>query len=78
MYGLESVQLLLASIRAFDTFQKKGLRKVLGLLKTYGQVEQGDPRTNTDDVLYRQANYHYRDNSPQSKKLQELSVDHKH
>ncbi|CAK0832118.1 unnamed protein product [Prorocentrum cordatum] len=38
-----------------DGFQLKGLRKILGISTTFGQVAQGQDRTNTNEYIYSQA-----------------------
>ena len=72
MYGLDSIQLTQATIRKLDTFQLKGLRKILGLKTTYVN------KHNTNERVYQAANTKMEQQSrrgtpPRGKKVIKLS-----
>eukprot|EP00959_Pyramimonas_sp_CCMP1952_P333556 6985006-Pyramimonas_sp.AAC.1 len=48
LYGLETTQLTPGQTQRLDGFQLKGLRKILGIPTTFGQMAQGQDRTNTN------------------------------
>ena len=50
LYGLESAHLYDADLRNLETFQLKGLRKLLGLKTTYVN------RESTNALIYKEAN----------------------
>jgi len=52
MYGLESAQLNPADLKQLDVFHLKGLRKILALHTTWGQMQKNEPRTNKTDFIY--------------------------
>ena len=54
-YGLEAVQLNQTTIKKLDTLQLKGLRKILNVDTTYGNMQKGTARTNTNKEVYRRA-----------------------
>ena len=78
LYGIESLHLTQASIRAIDTFHKTGIRKILGWLTTYGQILEGAERTNNNEELYKIANYRLCFDAPATAPLVPLSENHKH
>ena len=56
LYGLESVQINDQLKQQLNAFQQKGLRKILGIMTTYGQLVAGQPLTNTVELVYQKAN----------------------
>ena len=54
MYGLETLEINKSIIRRLAAF--KGLRKILKLDTTYGQMVQGSLRTNSNEEVIRLAN----------------------
>ena len=52
MYGLESLQLNKDLREDLDVFQRKGLRQILKVPTTNGQMMQGHSRTWTIDRIY--------------------------
>ena len=52
MYGLESLQLNKDLREDLNVFQRKGLRQILKIPTTYGQMMQGHSRTWTVDRIY--------------------------
>ena len=56
MYGLESAVLSPSVLEKLNTFQLKGIRKILHIETTWGQMQQGKARTNKNEVVYIRAN----------------------
>ena len=56
IYGLDSAQLNEEQLGKIDTFQLKGLRKILKMRTTYGQTCAGESRTNKNTVVLEMAN----------------------
>ena len=55
MYGLDSSQLNEADIKKLEKNYLQGLRKILKLDTTYGQLAQGLPPTNTIEKVFSEA-----------------------
>ena len=51
MYGLESAHLTETLKEKLDVFQRKGLRQIMKLPTTFGQMEANKPRSNTNDKI---------------------------
>ena len=49
MYGLESAHLTQTLKEKIDIFQRKGLRQILKIPTTYGQMTAGKNRSNTNE-----------------------------
>ena len=57
MYGLESLQLNDSIINKIEIFQRKGIRQILKMKTTFGQMETGGDRKQvTDEEMWKQAN----------------------
>ena len=56
MYGLESVQVNDTQKKSIDAFQLKGLRQILKIQTTYGQMESDLDRTNSNEHVFKLAN----------------------
>lgn len=54
LYGLESIELPQGVLKKLQTFQVKGLRQIMGMTTTFGQMQQGSARTNTNEEAFRQ------------------------
>ena len=78
LYGLESLQLNQASVRALESFQMKGLRKIIGALTTYGQMQLGLERTNDNQTLPKYASHYYTLDHPESAPINIISDNYKH
>merc|ERR1711981_962795 len=73
MYGMESAQINDADLAKIDTFQLKGLRKILGLQTTYGQMKSGKDKTNKNEFVIQQvkeALTQHEQNKPEKKRKQ--------
>ena len=56
LYGLDTAQLNESQMQRIDLFQLKGLRKVLNMKTTFGQMESKEDRTNNNQEVFRRAN----------------------
>ena len=56
MYGLESAHLTETLKEKIDIFQRKGLRQILKLPTTYGQMKAGKTRSNTNENILKLVN----------------------
>ena len=56
MYGLESAHLTETLKEKIDMFQRKGLRQILKLPTTYGQMKAGKTRSNTNENILKLVN----------------------
>ena len=54
-YGLEAAQLNQSAINKLDLLQLKGLRKILKMDTTWGNMQQGRLRENTNEEVFRRA-----------------------
>ena len=55
LYGLESAALRDTALNRLNTFNLKGLRKILKLTTTAGQTIQGLDRSNDNATVYKKA-----------------------
>ena len=56
MYGLESLQLNEDLKERLNIFQRKGLRQILKIKTTYGQMQKNEEKNNSNDFVMKLAN----------------------
>ena len=54
-FGLESAFIPKSMREEFDTFHRRGLRQLMQMQTTYGQMMAGGIRTNSNDRVYEEA-----------------------
>jgi hypothetical protein len=74
LYGMESAEIQLETLRRIDTFQLKGLRKILGLTTTFGQMEHGVARSNDNKLVIDKATEVLNKDRPRKSKPKQLET----
>ena len=78
LYGLDSLELTQATVQRLDTFQLQGLRNMLRQLTTFGQMEAGDARTNTNKKIFEDMNRWCSIDTLDHQPIQALSEHYRH
>ena len=56
MYGLESAHLTETLKEKIEVMQRKGLRQIMKIDTTFGQMQKGRERTNNNEIVLRRVN----------------------
>ena len=56
MYGLVTARILPQHFQRLDSFHLRGLRQILGIKTSFGQLKAGQTRTNTNSYVVAEAN----------------------